>query len=558
MTTNKTPAHTRTRAHARAHIRATLPLLAGFAACATAATAASAPSAAPAAPAKPNILYILCDDLGIGDVSAFNPKAIWKTPSFDRLAREGMMFTNAHSGSAVCTPSRYSILTGRYCWRTTLKHGTTAGYSAALVEPDRLTLPLFLREQGYATAMFGKWHLGLDFAKSAQTQKGAKGKGSRGADIDYSKPFGGGPLAHGFDRFYGIDASLDMPPYMWLENDRVTQAPTGKIGDSAAPKLWRAGPIAPNFKMQDVQPTLIEKTIAYLGERAAAAKANDTRPFFVYLALASPHTPTLPSKEFEGKTPSLYGDFVLNIDHDVGRILDELDRLGLTENTIVVFTSDNGYAPAGNIPRLQDFGHDSSAGYRGTKSDAFEGGHREPCIVRWPGVTPAGARCDATVGLFDFFATCAEYFGVKLPDDAAEDSVSMLALLKGQPPVPGKNARETIVNHSGEGEFVIREGKWKLILWAGSGGWSHPTKAPSPWTYSKPDDFTGLPPYQLYDMDADSAETTNLADKHPDIVQHLGSLMKRYIETGRSTPGAPQPVKGADKWPQLRWMKDFQ
>jgi len=342
---------------------------------------------------------------------------------------------------------------------------------------------------------------------------------------------------------------------MWLENDRVTQPPLGKIGDSAAPKLWRAGPIADNFKMQDVLPVLIDKTIAYLGERSAAAKANDARPFFIYLALAGPHTPTLPSKEFEGKTPSLYGDFVLNIDHDIGRILDALDRLGLTENTLVVLTSDNGYAPAGNIPRLQQWGHDSSAGYRGTKSDAFEGGHREPFIVRWPGVTPAGARSDAMVGLFDFFATCAEQFGVKLPDDAAEDSISMLPLMKGRP--PGKNARAIIVNHSGEGEFAIREGKWKLILWAGSGGWSYPTKAPSPWTQSKPDDFTGLPTYQLYDMDADPAETTNLVDKHPEIVQRLGSMMKSYIETGRSTPGEPQPVVGVEKWPQLRWMKDF-
>ena len=532
-------------------VLASLPLLTGFAACAATCAAADAVTANTntTATAKPNILYILCDDLGIGDVSAFNPKAIWKTPAFDRLAQEGMMFTNAHSGSAVCTPSRYSLLTGRYCWRTTLKHGTTAGYSVALVEPDRLTLPLFLREQGYATAMFGKWHLGLNFAKKS----GAKGK--KGADIDYTKPFGGGPLAHGFDRFYGIDASLDMPPYMWLENDRVTQPPTGKIGDSAAPKLWRAGPIADNFKMQDVLPTLIDKTIAYLDERAASA-SKDVRPFFIYLALAGPHTPTLPSKEFEGKTPSLYGDFVLNIDHDVGRILDELDRLGLTKNTLVVFTSDNGYAPAGNIPRLQQWGHDSSAGYRGTKSDAFEGGHREPFIVRWPGVTPAGARCDATVGLFDFFATCAEQFGVALPDNAAEDSISMLPLMKGQP--PGKNAREIIVNHSGEGEFAIREGKWKLILWAGSGGWSYPTKAPTPWTQPKPDDFTGLPTYQLYDMDADPAETTNLVDKHPEIVQRLGSLMKSYIEKGRSTPGAPQPVVGTEKWPQLRWMKDFQ
>jgi arylsulfatase A-like enzyme len=518
-------------------------LLTGAFAC-SASAADAAPSAAPsgAGNARPNIIYILADDMGIGDVSAFNPKAIWKTPALDRLAQQGMIFNNAHAASAVCTPSRYALLTGRFAWRGTLKQGTTNGYSPALIEPGRLTLPEFLRDQGYATAMFGKWHLGLNFVKN----------GPKGHDIDYTKPFGGGPVANGFDKFYGISASLDMPPYMWLENDRVVQPPTDKIGDSKAPKLWRGGPIAPDFKMQNELPTLIDKTIAYLGERAAA---KDGRPFFLYLALTGPHTPTLPSKEFEGKTPALYGDFVLNIDHDIGRIMAELDRLGLANDTMIVFTSDNGYAPAGNIPHLQDFGHDSSAGFRGTKSDAFEGGHREPFIVRWPGVTPAGSHCDALVGLPDFFATCAEQLGVALPGNAAEDSISMLALLKGAP--ASKNAREILVHHSGEGEFAIRQGRWKLILWAGSGGWSHPTKKPSPWTYSKPDDFTGLPPYQLYDIEADPAETTNLADKHPEIVQRLGSLMKSYIEKGRSTPGPDQPVVGTEKWPQLRWMKDF-
>ena len=491
---------------------------------------------------RPNILFILADDMGVGDVSALNPKSIWRTPHLDRLAREGMIFDDAHSSSALCTPTRYTFLTGRHSWRGKLKKGVLNGYSPSLIEPGRLTLPGFLRAQGYATAMFGKWHLGLDFAK----------KGAKPEDIDYTKPFGGGPLAHGFERFHGISASLDMPPYVWLENDRVSQPPAGTVGDSAAPKLWRAGPIGADFKMEEVQPRLTEKTIAYLGERAAA---RDGRPFFLYLALAAPHTPTLPTAKFAGKTPNAYGDFVLQVDADVGAILDALDRHGLARNTLVIFTTDNGYAPAGNIPRLQQFGHDSSAGFRGTKSDAFEGGHRVPFLARWPGVTPAGARSGAVVGHLDLFATCAEILGAKLPDDAAEDSVSLLALLRGQ----GDTApRRPLVHHSGEGEFAIRDGKWKLILCPGSGGWSPPSRSPSPWTQAKPDRFEGLPPFQLYDLAADRGETTNLAASHPEIVQRLGQALWSQIERGRSTPGAAQPLVGLDNWPQVAWWKEFE
>jgi arylsulfatase A len=491
--------------------------------------------------AKPNILFILADDLGVGDVSCFNPKSIWQTPNLDRLAREGRIFTDAHSSSGVCTPTRYTLLTGRYSWRSKLKQGVLQGYSPSLIEPGRMTLPGFLRAQGYATAMFGKWHLGLDWVRT----------GTKPEDVDFTKAVGGGPTAHGFDRFFGISASLDMPPYVWIQDDRVTAPPGGTVGDSAAPKLWRAGPIGADFRMEDVQPRLIEKTTAFLAERAAA---NDGKPFFVYLPLASPHTPTLPTKAFAGKTPAPYGDFVLQIDADIGTLLDALEKQGLARNTLVVFTSDNGYAPAGNIPRLQNFGHDSSAGWRGTKSDVFEGGHRIPFIVRWPGVTPANTRSDALVGQFDFFATCAELLGAKLPANAAEDSVSMLAVLRGDAKPPA--ARTTLVNHSSTGEFAIREGKWKLLLCPGSGGWSPPTRQPSSWTQAKADNFDGLPPFQLYDLAADPGERTNLAADHPDIVRRLGRQLRTIIEHGRSTPGAPQSnVAGA--WPQTAWFKEF-
>jgi arylsulfatase A len=492
-------------------------------------------------PLRPNILFILADDMGVGDVSALNPKSIWRTPNLDRLAREGRVFTDAHSSSGVCTPTRYTLLTGRYSWRSTLKRGVLNGYSPSLIERGRLTLPAFLRAQSYATAMFGKWHLGLDWTRGSLKPE----------DVDYTKPVGGGPTAHGFDRFFGISASLDMPPYVWFENDRVTAPPRGTVGDSPAPKLWRAGPIGADFRMEDVQPRLIEKTAAYLAERGSAA---DRKPFFVYLALAAPHTPTLPTREFVGKTPTPYGDFVLQIDADVGRLLDTLEKHGLAKNTLVIFTTDNGYAPAGNIPRHSDFGHDSSAGFRGTKSDVFEGGHRVPFIARWPGITPAGTRCADVIGQLDFFATCAELLGATLPENAAEDSASFLPLLRGDPPPAPR--REGLVHHSAEGEFAIRQGNWKVILCPGSGGWSPPTRSPSPWTQPKVDDFEGLPPFQLYDLAKDPAEKNNLAAAHPEVVQRLGALMRSYIERGRSTPGTPQR-NAAGAWPQIEWMGKF-
>ena len=294
----------------------------------------------------PNLIYILADDLGIGDVSCYNPKSAWRTPQLDRLASEGVTFTDAHSASSLCTPSRYALLTGRYAWRGPLKRGVTRGYSPALLEAGRLTVPALLRSNGYHTAMFGKWHLGLDWAR----------RGANEENVDFTKPFGGGPTAHGFDRFFGISASLDMPPYVWLENDRAVSLPTGKIGDSPTPKLWRAGVISSDFKLEEVQPHLTEKAISYLAERAAA---RDGKPFFIYLALASPHTPILPTREFQGKSRTTsYGDFVLQVDADIGQILAALDTHGFASNSIVIVTSDNGFAPAANVPDLKPFKHD--------------------------------------------------------------------------------------------------------------------------------------------------------------------------------------------------------
>ncbi len=493
--------------------------------------------------APPNILYILTDDLGYGDVSAFNPQSAWQTPHLDRLAHEGIAFTDAHSASSLCTPSRYALLTGRYAWRGTLKQGVLQGYGAPLIEANRPTVASFLRDHGYTTAVFGKWHLGLEWAH----------RGPKPEDVDFTQPVGGGPIAHGFDRFFGLSASLDMPPYVWIQNDRVTMMPSGTVGDSPAPKLFRAGPIAPDFKMEAVQPRLTEKAIAYLAERGAA---RDGKPFFLYLPLAAPHTPILPTREFDGKTrATTYGDFVTQVDADVGRILAALEASGLAKNTLVIFTSDNGFAPAAGLPEHLAIHHDPSGGYRGYKSDLFEGGHRIPFIARWPGVTPAGRRESAPIEQLDLFATCAELLGVKLPDTAAEDSTSMVPLLRGEKPTAA--SRTTFVSHSGEGRFAIREGRWKLLLWPGSGGWSPPTPNPSQWLKTEPADLRQLPPFQLYDLVSDPDEKNNVATAQPEIVQRLGRLMRETIERGRSTPGAPQPYDRPTHWEQIGWMSSF-
>lgn len=491
----------------------------------------------------PNIVYILTDDLGIGDVSCYNPKSAWPTPNIDRLAREGVRFTDAHAASSVCTPSRYALMTGRYSWRGSLKQGVLQGHSPTLIEPGRATVASFLREHGYATAMFGKWHLGLDWART----------GPQPDAIDYTKPFAGGPIAHGFDRFFGISASLDMPPYVWLAQDHVTALPTATLADSPAPKLWRAGPRAPDFKLEDVQPRLTAEAIAYLAERGAA---RDKKPFFLYLPFAAPHTPILPTREFEGKTHATsYGDFVTQIDADLGAILAALEKHGLAPNTLVIFTSDNGFAPAADVPAHARVNHDPSGGYRGYKSDLFEGGHRIPFIARWPGVTRAGTTSNDLVGQLDLFATCGDLLGIKIPGTAAEDSISMLPILRGEK--RSAATRTTLVNHSAEGRFAIREGRWKLLLWPGSGGWSPPTPAPSQWLKTEATDLATLPPLQLYDLTVDPTETKNLAAAHPEIVQRLGRLLRADLERGRSTPGEAQPFTPTPDWPQIGWRTAF-
>lgn len=479
----------------------------------------------------PNIVYVLADDLGVGDVSCLNPNSVWKTPNLDRLAKEGRIFTDAHSASGVCSPSRYALLTGRYAWRGKLKTGVLNGYDRSLIESNRTTVASFLRSQGYATAMVGKWHLGVDWAKN----------GAGPLEVDFAKPFAGGPLAHGFESFFGISASLDMPPYVYMENDRAGSIPTERVGDSPAPKLWRAGVISPDLKFEEVHPKFEQRALRFLAERG---KAGDGKPFFLYLALASPHTPVMPTPEFAGKSKATpYGDFVLQVDATVGKIMETLERQGLAKNTLLIFTADNGFAPPADLEALKKINHDPSAGWRGYKADLFEGGHRVPFIARWPGQVPANTRCDQTIGQLDLLATCAEILGQKLPADAGEDSFSILALLRGgEAPI-----ERPLVAQSSNGSFTIRRGEWKLLFAPDSGGWASPRPNSA--------EAKGLPPVQLYNLAADRAEKTNVFKEHPEIVRELTEKMKEILEKGRTTAGPKQEFVDPENWRQVRGFR---
>jgi arylsulfatase A-like enzyme len=488
-------------------------------------------AAAVVAAERPNIVFILADDLGIGDVRCFNSEGKIATPNLDRLAADGMKFTDAHTPSAVCTPTRYGVLTGRYNWRTKLQSGVLGGLSPRLIEPGRLTVAQMLKDNGYATACVGKWHLGMDWVKHERKSVEELNieKPDQVWSVDFAKPIANGPNTVGFDYYFGIAASLDMVPYTFIENDRVTVVPTKETSfpfmtDRENGGHTRIGPAAEGFEAVNVLPALAEKAAEWI-----AKSAKSEKPFFLYLPLNAPHTPINPLPAWKGKSGlNAYGDFVMQVDAAVAQVLDALEKSGAEKNTLVIFTSDNGCSPQAKFEELRAKGHDPSAGFRGHKADIFEGGHRVPFIVRWPGKVKAGGSSADIVCLTDFMATAAEIVGAKLPANAAEDSVSFLPALLG---ADGPR-RTTLVSHSINGSFAIREGNWKLCLCAGSGGWS----APRPGTPAEKD----LPPNQLYNLAADRAEQKNAAAEHPETVKRLTGLLDQYIAGGRSTPGEPQ------------------
>ncbi len=457
---------------------------------------ALAPSTATAAGEGklPNIVYIICDDLGYGDVSVLNPeRGKIPTPHIDSLARQGMVFTDTHSGSAVCSPTRYGVLTGRYAWRTRLQEGVVDTADAdPLIAEGRLTVGSLLQSQGYHTGIVGKWHLGMHLTHPTETLE-ENGPFPVGTAITE------GPLTRGFDYFFGFEHARSMRALM--ENGRV-------IADIDAVEML---------------PAITEKAVGYVNERGPLAKQG--QPFFLYLPFNSPHTPIAPTEEWKGKS-SLgheYADFVMQTDAAVGEVLQALEEQGLTDDTLVIFTSDNGCAHYIGAAEMEAKGHFPSAQFRGYKGDIWDGGHRIPFIVRWPGKVKAGSRAAQLGCLTDLLATCAEIAGAELPSGAAEDSVSILPALLGTAEEP---LREAVVHHSSKGYFSIRKDNWKLSLCADSGGFTN-----------QPAD---RPAMQLYDLSVDIGETENLTARRPEVVRELVALLEKYVREGRSTPGVRQ------------------
>lgn len=461
---------------------------------------------------RPNVLLILADDMGYGDVQVLNEKSKIPTPHLNRLAKGGAIFTDAHSGSAVCTPTRYGLMTGRYCWRSRLKRGVLfPPNDKPLIENDRVTIASFLKKQGYRTGMVGKWHLGIGWARDE------KGK------VVFDEPFTDGPIEKGFDEWYGVAASLDMVPYVMLRDHQAVAKTTETQPAIGFPKYIRKGPKDPNFDPGDALDLFAKEAGIFI-------KKEDEKPFFLYLPLTGPHKPVWPHERFVGNTKlGPYGDFVHQVDATVGMVLKSLEESGKAENTLVIYTSDNGsfmYRRGGrddhHLKNDKDQGYrpeDHSANYqwRGTKADVWEGGHRVPFFVRWPKQIKAGVRVEDAVCLTDVLATVGDLIDSDLPKGAGQDSFSFASQLKGE-----KGAvRPGVINHSASGTFAIRKGPWKLILGSGSGGRQHPKGK----RFEKP--------YHLYHLGEDPGETRNLIEEKEKVANEMEAEFEQIVGKDR-------------------------
>ncbi|MDP4285260.1 MAG: arylsulfatase [Bacteroidota bacterium] len=489
----------------------------------------NAPSSVSEKITPPNIVYILADDMGYGDISTYNPESKIFTPNINQLASEGMRFTDMHAPSSVCTPSRYGILTGDYCFRSLLPHGAITGYGRALILPGQATVASLLKQNDYYTAIIGKWHLGLDWVvkpgheSALQIPENDPGgvrmvRDMNPDDIDFTKPPTDGPLKHGFDYSYILPASLDMGPYCYLQNDTLTEPITettkgNELNPPGTPNyatgaFWRPGPMSAGFDFNNVLPTFTNKAVEFIKNQEHA-----TKPFFLYFAMPAPHTPWLPSKEFIGKSKAgLYGDYVTEVDAMIGKVLAAIKESGSVSNTIVIVTSDNG--PYWRPAYIEKYNHRSAYIFRGMKADAWEGGHRVPFIVRWPNHIKAGSVSNLISTLTNLMATCADLVGGDKRADSSFDSYSLLPVLLQKP--DSSSVQKPIINESSGGLYAVRKGSWKLIEGRGSGGFSKPV------TYHpKPGEAKG----QLYDIKTDPSETNNLYLQDPGKVDSLSHLM---------------------------------
>ncbi|MEM7784457.1 MAG: arylsulfatase [Planctomycetota bacterium] len=467
---------------------------------------------------NPNIVVILADDLGYGDIRPNNPESAIPTPAFDRLANEGVNFLDAHSGSSVCTPTRYGLLCGKYCWRTRLKRGVLGGYSEPLIDKNQPTIASILKSVGYRTACIGKWHLGLGWqwkqGKPDYLQK--RGFAGKANDIDYSKPVTDGPLQHGFDECFIIPASLDMSPYVYVKNENVSQIPQREIAGSKFPVFFRKGEISTDFTHIQCLSHLKDQANAFIEK-----ESKTDNPFFLYFPMPAPHKPVVPMDRFRGKTPmGSYGDFVAQVDWTVGEVLKTIDQCGIADETLVIVTSDNGSFMKRLTPDAKDhIDDDSIQGYRGsnhqangtlrgTKADIWEAGHRVPFLVRWPSQDRVGQNCSATICLTDILATVADAARISFESKASPDSFSFLADAF-QNRERNYQKRPPVIHHSSGGMFAIRDGKWKLVLGNGSGGREAPKGKP----FQKP--------FHLSNLESDLGESINFADQYHDVAVQM-------------------------------------
>ena len=503
---------------------------------------------------KPNVILMFIDDLGYGDLSCFNENSKLKTSNIDRLSESGIRLTDCHSTSALCTPSRYGLLTGRYNWRSRLKQSVLPGGADPLIESGRETLATMFKRQGYFTAAVGKWHLGLgwerkafdgseygiaDEVKEKMKVPGAAGFLLDGMNIDFTKPLKVSPNDYGFDYFFGTAASLDQPPYTYIENRRVLAVPDHVTGvfpldrtGATQQELWQRGPAAPGYDFEKVIGDMNDKVLELIDE-------HSDEPFFLYYPTHAVHGPLLPPEGFKGRSGlNVYGDMVLYLDYLVGTVQDKLQEQGILQDTIFIFASDNGCSGIADYPFLTERGHNPSYIFRGKKTDIYEGGHRIPAIISWPGHIKEGSECGQMTCLCDLFATFAELLGEEPAKNAGEDSVSLLPALHGNQPVRG-----SVVHSSGDGSFSIRTQDWKLELCRHAGsGMAKAVVEPS---------TTDEVPYQLYNLKDDVREQHNVAASHPDICLEMAKELMEIIKNGRSTPGAPQENAGMDSWKQL-------
>lgn len=489
---------------------------------------------------SPNIVYIMADDMGFGDVGCYNPNSDIPTPNMDRLAAEGVRMTDVHAAAAVCTPSRYGIMTGRYCWRTDLTEEVLYNYEPPLIDRDRMTIASLLSRHGYRTGCIGKWHLGLDWSVHEGEEFELFGEdlpwpspppsAEEEAKIDFTQPITGGPNEFGFDYFFGTSGcSTAQPPYAFIENERMVELPTVRETDSIPGS--RDGAKAPGWRHQDVDPVFTDRALRFMERHA---RDDDGSPFFLYLAASAPHAPcdygVVPDFARRRTSAGSRGDLVYLFDWMVGQVLDKLEELGVAEDTLVIVTSDNGALPLhSTTPEEQEAlaqcEHESCGDWRGFKGQIWEGGHRVPFIARWPGVIEPGTTSDRLAGLQDVFATAADLVGFDLPRDAGEDSVSILPAIVDETPV-----RDDLIHHSSLGVFSVRKENWKLVIDCdnsgdiGRGAGNEGTR-PDP-------DLLG----QLYDISEDPYETTNLFDDRPEKVEEIRSMVDEYRRNGRSVP----------------------